>query len=100
MRTALREASHVCVTSVWQLQEVSNFWAPMSCEKDLSGNDGCSSCPRDKALGSLRSASLLHPGRAPHPGKGKPGKEGGKMRKNSSWDLFLGQRMQLFLGLV
>lgn len=32
--------------------------------------------------------------------KGKAGKEGGRMRKNNSWELFLGHRMQLFSGLI
>jgi len=38
--------------------------------------------------------------RAGASGKGKPGKEGGKRRKNNSWDLFLGQKMRLFPGPI
>ena len=98
MWTALREASQVRVTSLQQLQEASSLWAAMSCEEDLSGSDGCSCCPGEKALCSLRSGSLLHPEQAPYRGKGMPGKEGGKMREKEPLGSLPGAKDAAFPG--
>lgn len=47
MWTALREAFQVHLTPLQQLQNVSSLWAPMSCEEDLSGNDGKGALPAE-----------------------------------------------------